>query len=1094
MAGIRERLVQLTVRARDFLSKDLAPATDAMRELSAEGRRLKGELAEAGRARGLVRTLRDTEGATDSLKRAWADAQATLDDLTREIGDNEQATAGQRIALREARRTADEAKDAYDRSQRAIKNLRTELKSLGVDAENLASEEDRLTAEIKQNKQAVDDNREAIKQKRIEEKKAAEAAQDHASRVGAAREAMSSGAKQALAFAVAFVGLNSAADLFQRAITAVRTGIVSMLQTGDQFEGLQTRMNALMGSVQAGEAATAWIKDFATRTPLELQEVTDAFAQLQAYGVDPMNGTLQALVDQNEKLGGGMERLQGIISAVGQAYAKQKLQTEEILQLVERGVPVWDMLSKVTGKNAADLQELASKGRLGRDVLAALVKEIGRLSAGAAESNMDRLSGIISNLKDQATDFYNRIANAGALEYVKGQLKELSETIGQMAADGRLDKLAKGLSDAFVQGVEWVKQFSRELKGVDFARLSDDSAAWLSAFGRHLDEASQRLQLFFAPFRTLFNGLTSGFATVALAATQLGENLAAPFLYVGEAIADAFQLDDMKARIQTIRQDMAAMQAGLVAQIEQDAQDISAAWDVSSKAIAQSAAEQTRAQQAEADIQRQINQATADHLVANQQKVRDAYVQAAIDGQQAITDLANAQRLIDTASSVEQLEGLRKALLAAYQGGTLSMEAYGQATGLLNDKLRTLKGGAESAADGLSDLSDGFDDLQSILGDVRSAMNEVDFNRLRQGIRKAYTDGKISADDFAQAQKALNERIAELKPAADAGSRSVRDMGGEVEAGASQAATGFRAVGDAAEAAGAQADFFGQVLTQAREPLAAMSDEALKAFDALQGITSTDWGIDTSSAERTAEALEEITRKAGELRRQLDLAGSRADGFEQWMAQTLIRSRQVQASYLEQKLSLQRLLEGYEDGSRSLPEFIASAKSAQQSMELLDESDLSQLESAIASAEQRMQQLGDASRNTLDGLRDELDRLQGNEEEIERRRYASRLRDLQAQLAEAQGAGDAASVANLTQSLSVLRQIQTATEEQRARQSLGRQGQGAGGAAPQAATQEPARIIRLETPRGRVVDVSVADAQSETGLLDLLAEAGLRTL
>ena len=31
MAGIRERIVQLTVRARDFLSKDLAPATDAMR-------------------------------------------------------------------------------------------------------------------------------------------------------------------------------------------------------------------------------------------------------------------------------------------------------------------------------------------------------------------------------------------------------------------------------------------------------------------------------------------------------------------------------------------------------------------------------------------------------------------------------------------------------------------------------------------------------------------------------------------------------------------------------------------------------------------------------------------------------------------------------------------------------------------------------------------------------------------------------------------------------------------------------------------------------------------------------------------------------
>ena len=54
-------------------------------------------------------------------------------------------------------------------------------------------------------------------------------------------------------------------------------------------------------------------------------------------------------------------------------------------------------------------------------------EHVGLLSAGAAASNMDRLSGIISNLKDQATDFYNRIADAGALEYVKGQLKQRLE-------------------------------------------------------------------------------------------------------------------------------------------------------------------------------------------------------------------------------------------------------------------------------------------------------------------------------------------------------------------------------------------------------------------------------------------------------------------------------------------------------------------------------------------------------------------------------------------------------------------------------------------------------------------------------------------
>ena len=1093
MAGIKDRLIQFILRGKDELSPAAKTSAEALDAVSQEAARLGQALDDAKGAQGLGKALERTGRDVALAQRTLSQAEQQVVDL-REALNKEPEAAGLQQSLKDAERAAGRARRQLNALDVELADAEQAAKAAGIDVHNLGDEQQRLAAEVSRAQQALAANNQELKEAQRAHAAAARSAAEHTSRVDAARGALASGAKQVLGFAAAFVGLNALLDLGRRGIDLVRAGIVTMLQTGDQFEGLQTRMNALMGSLAAGEAATAWIKDFARTTPLELTDVTEAFAQLKAYGVDPMNGTLQALVDQNEKLGGGMERLQGIISAVGQAYAKQKLQTEEILQLVERGVPVWDLLSKVTGKNTAELQDLASKGKLGRDVLAALVKEIGNLSAGSAEANMGRLSGIISNLKDQVTDFYDRISKAGALEYVKGELKQLSDRISQMAADGSLDKLAKGLSDAFIQGAEKVKELARELLAVDFKKLTADSSAWLKGFGQAIDDVSMRVQLFVAPFRTMFNGLTAGLSLIAGSMLKPLRMVMDAIALVADALPDMLGGPKIRSAVNAARETLNGLSAGLAQQIEQDGQDIRDAWDTTSQHAVDSQQKVVDAASEAAAERAALDQALTEQEVANRERAKAAAIDAAASGRQAIEGMAQALQLLDSASTVQQLESLRGALLSAFQAGKIGQQEYAQASALLNDKLRTLKGGAEGAADGLSDLSDGFDDLQSILGDVRSAMNEVDFNRLRQGIRKAYTDGKISADEFAQAQKALNERITELKPAADAGARSVRDMGGEVEAGASQAASGFRSVGDAAEAAGAQADFFGQVLTQAREPLAAMSEEALKAFDALQGITSTDWGIDTSSAERTAEALEEVTRKAAELRSQLDLAGSRADGFEQWMAQTLIRSRQVQASYLEQKLSLQRLLEGYEDGSRSLPEFIASAKSAQQSMKLLDESDLSQLESAIASAEQRMQQLGDASRNTLDGLRDELDRLQGNEEDIERRRYASRLRDLQAQLAEAQGAGDAVSVANLTQSLSVLRQIQTATEEQRARQNLEKQSQGAGGAAPQPAAQQPARVIRLETPRGRAVEVSVADAASETGLLDILAEAGLRTL
>ncbi|MDM5057416.1 tape measure protein [Aeromonas rivipollensis] len=54
--------------------------------------------------------------------------------------------------------------------------------------------------------------------------------------------------------------------------------------------------------------------------------MTQVFVRLKAFGIDPMNGAMQGIVDQVYKLGDGVEEVQGISLALGQAWAKQKLQ------------------------------------------------------------------------------------------------------------------------------------------------------------------------------------------------------------------------------------------------------------------------------------------------------------------------------------------------------------------------------------------------------------------------------------------------------------------------------------------------------------------------------------------------------------------------------------------------------------------------------------------------------------------------------------------------------------------------------------------------------------------------------------------------
>lgn len=248
------------------------------------------------------------------------------------------------------------------------------------------------------------------------------------------------------ALAAAYVGL----DRVAQAVTQVFT-------TGDKFENLGVQMQALMGGIAGGEKATEWVKDFTKNTPLQMGEVSQAFVKLKAFGLDPMDGTMQAITDQALKLGGGFQEVEGVSLALGQAWAKQKLQGEEILQLIERGIPVWELLEKSTGKNTVELQKLSSAGQLGRDVIKGLIDEMGRASAGSAAAQMALFSGQVSNAKDNMEQFYNLIAQSGAMDWLKANITALNTEFAAMAADGRLQEWAQKISDTIVSTGEAIK-------------------------------------------------------------------------------------------------------------------------------------------------------------------------------------------------------------------------------------------------------------------------------------------------------------------------------------------------------------------------------------------------------------------------------------------------------------------------------------------------------------------------------------------------------------------------------------------------------------------------------------------------------------
>lgn len=1115
MAGIKDRLIQFILRGKDELSPEAKKSAAALEAVRLEAEGLGKVLDSAKEARGLAKGLEATQNAAERAERSLVQTDLQIKELRNALTAAPES-AGLQQSLKDAEREARRAQKTLDALHASLTEQEAAAKAAGIDTNKLADEEQRLANEVERAKKALADNGQQLKALQREQSAASRTAAEHNSRIAAGREVMSRGAKQVLAFAAAYISLNAAFGLVQKGLNIVRDGIYSMLQTGDQFELLDKRMVSLMGSIAGGEQATAWIRDFAKNTPLEVADVTNAFALLKTYGLDPMDGALQAVVDKNEQLGGGMERLTGIASALGQAYGKQKLQTEEILQLVERGVPAWELLEKVTGKNAAQLSKLATEGRLGRDVIKALIDEMGKSATGAAAENMSTLTGRVSNLRDVWSDFLDRISKSGAMDFVKKKLGEVAAKIDEMDKDGRLDKLAQSLSDTFVNGAESIEKYIEQLGEIDFNQLADKASEMAKKIGPAIDQALTAGQYVTGTLTTVWNAfsivVTSSAATLAKAVQLTLGNV----LLAGGQIAGFFGGSKIKAEAEGLYTFLGDLSAGYVAQAKTDLDQIGSAWDFldekkdsSTKKQTAAEAEKTAAVKTALEQQRMLNQAHADQLVADQQRVVDA----AASGKTAITDMANAVNLIGDAKSLQQVEGLRSALLKAYQDGTLSLEQYQQATALLGDKLKDLGSAAGGAADLVSDLDEKLGDLAQVQAAISAAKTDVDINAIRAALKKLYSDGEITAKQYNEELKKTSDRQKELKGAVEQGKKA-QDEKNDSDKEAIKTSEELRresgkrmeqerrASGEAMERnrkdgedtkrdMSAFGDFFGGVISRAREPLAALSAAALAAYDKLRGVTTVDLSMDTSGLEATTRSLEKAREELGKLQAQANTVG--ISGFGRWMTQSQVQSQQVQVQYLAQKASLQRLMEGYEDGSITLESFVRRAAGASGSLNLLNNADLSSLDGALESAKQRMEQFGDSTRGTLAGLQMELLQLNGTQEEIERARFASRRDELRAQQAQAQSSGDSGAASNLRKALQTLDEIETATANKRLQDAQQKRSEEAAKAAP-AQAQQPTKVIRLESARGQAVNVALQNDRDETNLLSILQDAGLRSL
>ncbi|MFC3623517.1 tape measure protein [Microbacterium aurantiacum] len=187
---------------------------------------------------------------------------------------------------------------------------------------------------------------------------------------------------------------------------AVASGAVGLKTAA----GMETAEIAFTTMLQSGEKAQAFLSElstFAAKTPFDLPGLQKSAQSLISIGIDANKviPIMTTLGNVTSGMGTGAEGVQRATVAIQQMNAAGRIGAEDLNQLRDAGVPVFDLLTAATGKTTAEIAEMANKGKLGREELEQLMsaletgKGLERFN-GMMEQQSQSLSGLWSTLQD----------------------------------------------------------------------------------------------------------------------------------------------------------------------------------------------------------------------------------------------------------------------------------------------------------------------------------------------------------------------------------------------------------------------------------------------------------------------------------------------------------------------------------------------------------------------------------------------------------------------------------------------------------------------------------------------------------------------
>lgn len=273
------------------------------------------------------------------------------------------------------------------------------------------------------------------------------------------------------------------------ALGALQTG----LETAAGMQNAEIAFTTMLGSAKKAKDFIGQLSAFAAKTPFDFPGLQQAASSLVSAGIDAKQviPIMTTLGDVTSGMGTGAEGIQRATVALQQMQAAQKISGEDLNQLRDAGIPVYDLLASATGKSKAEIVKLAAAGKLGKKELDAMMKalETGKgleRFKGLMDAQSKSLGGLWSTMKDTFSQ--------GMAQVIMPLVPVLQQYLpGAMAATG---KALGGLAGGVKVAVEW----GGKLKGwLDGLGKSAGSSAFLQQLAKIAGDVGTQIRTVAGP-------------------------------------------------------------------------------------------------------------------------------------------------------------------------------------------------------------------------------------------------------------------------------------------------------------------------------------------------------------------------------------------------------------------------------------------------------------------------------------------------------------------------------------------------------------------------------------------------------------------